>query len=808
MESLLQDIRFGLRQLAKSPGFTLAAVLTLALGIGANTAIFSVVNGVLLKPLPYKNPEQLVFVRESAPNFPRMSVSIPNYLDWRERQQSFTDLGAFRQDAFDLTGVDVPERITARMVSASLLPILGVRPALGRDFLPEEDTLGGPPVLMLTHGFWVRRFGKDPGIIGRSVTLSGTPFTVVGVLPEDFRFFTERDIYVPLARSAPRLFEQRGNHPGLYAIGRLKPGVSLAQAQADLKGIGLALQESFLKEMGKALPQAELLHETLVEELRPSLVALMAAVVFVLLIAAINVANLLLARGTVRQRELVIRSALGAGRGRLVRQLLVEASLLSLVGGGLGLLLALWGVDLLAAARPVSIPSTASFSLDGGVLGYTLALSLGVGLLLGIFPALRASQVSLVETLKDSGAGATRFRGRARDGLVVAEVALALMLLVGAGLLMRTFLQLKSLDLGFKSEGLLTLRMSSPESRFPSADSLRAFADQVLERMQSAPGVRAVTYSTGLPLSGFSESSFKVVGQPEVGLSETPLAAFFVTAPNYLEAMQIPLVEGRGFQSTDRMGSPLVVVVDEALARRFFPGRSALGERLSFNGDSIQAEIVGVVKHVAAYGPGDDEPAPVQLYLPFQQMPDEYVASSGRRLQLAVRGERDAVTLMPVVRQEFKALDPDHALSDVRPMEQLLAEELEERRFVLGLVALFAVLALVLASIGIYSVMSYTVAQRTREMGIRIALGAQGMDVMRLVVGHGLRLAAIGVLVGALGSVALTRLLGSMLAGVSSTDPMTFVATALVLSGVATLASWVPAQRAVRVDPARILRAD
>jgi predicted permease len=808
MESLLQDIRFGLRQLAKNPGFTLAAVITLALGIGANTAIFSVVNGVLLRPLPYKDPEQLVFIHESAPNFPEMSVSIPNYLDWRERQQSFTDMGAFRSDAFDLTGVDVPERLNARMVSASLLPLLGIQPALGRHFLPEEDTLGGPPVLMLTHALWVRRFGKDPNILGRSLTLNGTPFTVVGVLPEGFRFYAERDIFVPLARSAPKLFEQRGNHPGLYAIGRLKPGMTLAQAQADLTAIGLALQESYLQQMGKALPKAQLLHETLVEDLRPSLVALMAAVFFVLLIAAINVANLLLARGTVRQRELVIRAALGAGRGRLVRQMLVESSLLSLVGGGLGLLLALWGVDVLAAVRPESIPSTASFSLDAGVLGYTLALALGVGLLLGIFPALRASQVSLVETLKDSGAGATRFRGRARDGLVVAEVALALMLLVGAGLLMRTFVQLKSLDLGFKSEGLLTLRMSAPQSRFPGADALRAFPSQVLERLQSAPGVSSATYSTGLPLSGFSETSFKIAGQPEVGLSELPLAAFFVTAPNYFEAMQIPLLEGRGFQPTDGKGSPLVAVVDEALARRFFPGRSALGERLSLNGDAIQAEIVGVAKHVTAYGPGDEEPAPVQFYLPFQQAPDEFVLAAGRRLQVAVRGERDAVALVPLVRQEFKTLDPDQALADLKPMEQLVAEELEERQFVLGLVALFAALALVLASIGIYGVMSYTVAQRTREMGIRIALGAQGGDVLRLVVGHGLRLAAIGVGVGALGSMALTQLLGSLLAGVSATDPVTFAATALVLAGVATVASWVPAQRAVRVDPARILRAD
>ncbi|HEX8820088.1 MAG TPA: ABC transporter permease [Archangium sp.] len=809
MDTLLQDARFALRLLRKNLGFTLAAVLTLALGIGANTAIFSVVNGVLLRPLPYQEPERLVFIREGSPAFPRMSVSLPDFVDWRERQRTFTDLAGYRSNvAYDLTGVDVPERLTARLASASLLPLLGVQPALGRNFLPEEDTRGGPPVAMLSHGFWVRRFGQDPNILGRTLTLSGVPHTVVGVLPADFRFAAERDLWVPLSRSDARLFEQRGNHPGLFALGRLKPGVTLEQARADLEGIGRALLEAQPDVDSKVMPQAQLLHENLVEELRPSLLALMAAVGFVLLIAAINVVNLLLARGTARQRELVIRASLGAGRGRLIRQMLVESALLSLVGGGLGLVLALWGVDLLAASRPESIPTATSFSVDGQVLGFTLVLSLGVGVLLGLLPALRASQVSLVETLKDTGAGAARFRGRARDTLVVAEVALALMLLVGAGLLARTFVRISQLDMGFRPEGVLTLRMSLPESRFPGADSLRNFPEQVLERLQTMPGVRAATYSSGMPLAGFSETSFQVVGQPPLPLGEAPLAAYFITASNYFETLGTPILEGRGFLSTDRKGSAKVVVVDEGLARRFFSGRGAVGERISFGGPDNVLEIVGVAKHVTAYGPGENEPAPFQIYIPFQQVPDGNMAFAGRSLFLAIRGDGDANALVPGVRQEFKSLDPDQALAGLAPMDSLVEGALEERRFVLGLVGLFAVLALVLSSIGIYSVMSYTVALRTREMGIRIALGARGVDVVRLVVGYGVRLAAIGVLVGAVAAGVLTRLLGSLLHGVEATDPLTFGATAVVLAGVAVFASWVPARRALRVDPAQTLRAD
>ena len=809
MDTFLQDARFALRLLRKSPAFTLAAVLTLALGIGANTAIFSVVNGVLLRPLPYQEPERLVLLHEGLPTFPFMSVSVPDFVDWRERQRSFTDLAGYRNTEFDLTGVELPESVTARMASASLLPLLGVQPALGRNFLPEEDTRGGPPVVMLSHGFWMRRFAQDPSILGRTLTLSGVPHTVVGVLPAGFRFSTERDLWMPLSRSDTRVLDARDDHPGLLVVGRLEPGVTLQQARADLESIGRALQEAHPKTNANILPRAELLHEFLVRGLRPSLLALMAAVGFVLLIAAINVVNLLLARSTARQRELVIRASLGAARGRLIRQLLVESAMLSLMGGALGLMLALWGVDLLAASRPASIPTATSFSVDRWVLGFTLVLSLGVGVLLGLLPALRASQVSLVETLKDTGSGASRFRGRARDALVVAEVALALMLLVGAGLLMRTFVELNRLDMGFQAEGLLTLRMSAPENRFPGADSLRAFPEQVRERLGALPGVRAATYAHGLPLVDWSEATFQVEGQPPPVRGEEPQMAYFLTASNYFETLGMPVLEGRGFQSTDRQGSVPVVVVDEALAKRFFPGRSAVGERLRLSpmGDKL-FEIVGVVKHAAIHGPGERESAPFQLYVPFQQLSDDFTRIAGRGLYLAVRGEGDVNALVPSVRQEFKSIDPDQALAGLATMDSVVEGALEQRRFILGLVGLFAALALVLASIGIYSVMSYTVALRTREMGIRMALGARNVDVVRMVVGYGARLAGIGVLIGALMAVLLTRLLGGLVQGVGTTDPLTFVGTAVVLGGVAVLASWLPARRAVKVDPAQTLRAE
>jgi putative ABC transport system permease protein len=814
MDTFLQNLRYGLRMLRKSPGFTLAAVLTLALGIGANTAIFSVVNGVLLKPLPFQDPGNLLILWEGTPQMPEASLSFPNFRDYASKNSTLASVAGFREETRDLTGVDSPERLKVRMAGANLLPTLGINPALGRNFLPEEDRVGGAPVVMLEHGFWQRRFGGERGIIGRTLTLNGTPHTVVGVLPESFRFFGQQDVWLPL-EAYPMCGEARGCHPGLLAIARLKPGMSLNQARADLETVGRSLQKAYPREYSNYLPKMNGLQAEMVKDVKGSLFLLLAAVAGVLLIAAINVANLLLARGATRSRELAIRAALGAGRRALVLQMMVESALVGLLGGVFGLLLAMWGVDVLASSRPDAIPDAASFSVDGSVLAFTLAVSLGVGLVLGILPALRGSQVQLAGAMKGSdaqmaaSAGGGRGHLRARDVLVVGEVSLALVLLVAAGLLLRTFVQLQRLDLGFRDEGLLTLGVSAPESRYP-LPALRAFPERVRERLASAPGVKSVAVAAGMPLLGSSQYSFTVVGRPEpANLGEQPLGVNYPVGDGYFETLGIALVQGRYLQPTDRRGSPRVVVLSEHTAKTLFPDGNVLGQRIKYDGE--ESEIVGVVRHVTHDGVGAKEGAPFQFYSPLSQASDEMLPYL-RELFVAVRSNGDseaaALGLVPTVRRELTAMDPDQAIADVRPMEQVVSETLGERRFMLGLIGLFGLLALVLAAIGIYSVMSYAVVQRTREMGIRMALGATGGDVLRLVVGHGFRLAVVGVLLGVFAAWALTRLLAGMLAGVSATDPVTFALVARGRGALAVLASYLPARRAVKVDPVVSLKAE
>jgi putative ABC transport system permease protein len=606
--------------------------------------------------------------------------------------------------------------------------------------------------------------------------------------------------------------DSRGCHPGLLAIVRLKPGVSLAQARADLETVGHALQKEYPQAYSNYLPKLNVLQAEMVKDVKGSLFMLLAAVAGVLLIATINVANLLLARGAARSRELAIRAALGASKATLVMQMMVESALVGLLGGGFGLLLAMWGVDVLGSSRPEAIPDAASFSVDGRVLLFTLAVSLGVGLVLGILPALRGSQVALAGAMKGSDAqleAPSHGKLRARDVLVVGEVSLALVLLVAAGLLLRTFVQLQRLDLGFRPEGLLTLGVSAPESRYPE-QALRAFPNQVRERLAAAPGVKSVAVAAGMPLLGASQYSFTVVGRPEPAtLGEQPMGVNYPVGDGYFEAMGIALVQGRYLQPTDRVGAPRVVVVSEHTAKTLFPDGNVLGQRIKYDGDT--AEIVGVVRHVTNDGVGAKENAPFQFYSALAQLPDVMLPYT-RELFVAVRSNGDspeaALALVPTVRRELTSMDPDQAIADVKPMEQVVSESLGERRFMLGLIGLFAALALVLAGIGIYSVMSYAVVQRTREMGIRMALGARTHDVLRLVVGHGFRLALAGVLFGVFAAWALTRLLSGMLSGVSATDPATFALVALVLGAVALLASYLPARKAVRVDPVVSLKAE
>ena len=815
LESLMQDVRYGLRLLRKAPAFTLAAVVMLGLGIGSNTAIFSVVDGVLLRPLPFKAPQDVVFLWEGNAAFPEMSIAFPDYVDWEQRSQSFSELGAFRRQAFDLTGKgELPERINARLATHGLLPLLGVQPVLGRTFTQEEDAAGAP-VVVLEHGFWLRRFGGRPDALGQTLTLDGTPHEVIGVLPQGLRFYSEADLWAPIRRTPGKALENRGNHPGIYALGRLKPGVTEAQARAELEAIGHALNEE-TKNPGKVLPRVQAWQESLVEEVQTSLWVLLAAVSLVLLIAAINVANLMLARGTVRARELAVRAALGASRAALVRQLLVESVLVALAGGLLGVLLATWGVQLLAASRPDSIPSAARFGIDLRVLAYALGISVTSGLALGVLQALRASQTNLATAMTAAAATPTlgstggRRGPKARDVLVVAEVALALLLTVSAGLLMRSFVRLQGLELGFAPENLLTFRFSVPQARYPDLAQMKRLPEQLAERLRQLPGVESVSFSTALPLAGAPETSFTIDGKPPPPPGENWHTVLYVVNPDYFATMQTPVVQGRALGAQDVEGAPRVAVIDEAFARIHFPGEDPLGKRIDMGPPDKPAlvEVVGVARHVQHYGVGGKEPAPVQLYLPIAQVPEPFVANLYRALGMEVRTRGDPLQLVPAARAAVSDVDPDQALSDVKPMEQRVSEALGERRFTLWLVGLFALTALVLSALGIYSVMSYAVAQRTREMGIRMALGARGADVLGLVVGHGFRLALVGVAVGAASAVALTRLMQGLLEGVSSTDPVTFSLTAAGLVAVAVGACWLPARRAVRVDPAVSLRAE
>jgi predicted permease len=811
MRALGRDLRFALRVLWKSPAYAAVSVLTLALAIGVNTAIFSVVNGVLLRDLPYREPDRLVTIWEKAPQFPEMSISYLDFLDWVKGQRSFEALGALRGESYNLTGAGRPERLQVRMVSASFFPLLGVTPQLGRAFLPEEDRGQGTPVALLTHAFWQRHFAGDPGVVGRTFTLDGRPFTVVGVLPRSLRpvsrwgSFPLGDVYVPLALIPERL-RLRGNHPGIFGVGRLAPGVTFEQARTDLEGIGRALGAQYDSNRS-VLPALAPMHLDMVERVKPTLLVLMAAVVFVLLIAVANVANLMLARGTTRRKEMAVRAALGAGRWQIARQLLIESTITAVVGGAAGVLLALWGVDVLSSARPDSLPLVADIRIDRSVLAFSLVVSVGTGILFGMAPALQAARASLHDALKD-GNRTTAGRGhrRLRGSLVVTEVALALVLLVGAGLLLRTVVSLQSVDLGFRPDGLLTAGLSLPPGKYDDVARLRAFLGRVSDNVRAIPGVKAASVSAGLPLAGASETSFWIEGRPRPAASEIPFAVYYPVSVGYREAMGITLVAGRWFTEADGPTVARVGIIDDVLARRFFP-QGALGKRLTNVNGENPIEIVGVVKHVVHYGVGEREAAPYQLHFPYLQIPEQVFARTLSNVAVVVRAEELAPdALRAGLTSAVANADPDQPIYDVRTMGSYVHESLAGRRFTLFLLGLFAALALVLAATGLYAVMAYTVSQRTPEIGVRMALGAQSGDVQRMMVGQGIRLAGIGLLLGLALGLAVTRAMRGMIVGVAPTDPLTFGAVAGLLAMVALLASWLPARRATRIDPMIALR--
>ncbi len=808
LSDLWQDLRYGLRMLAKNPGFAAVAVIALALGIGANSAIFSVVNTVLLRPLPYKNPERLVMVWEenSKQGFPRDTPSPANFIDWRDQNHVFESMAAIVEASFNLTGAGDPERIDGHGVSAGLFSLLGVEPQLGRAFRSEEDKPGGSHVVIISYGLWQRRFGSDPGIIGNPINLNGKSFIVVGVMPRTFQFPTRKDqLWVPLAFDAKEA-GQRGSHY-LEVIARIKPGVTLQQAQAEMTTIATRLQQQYPETNTSIGAVVTPLHEQVVGDIKPALLVLLGAVAFVLLIACANVANLLLARAAVRQKEIALRLALGAGRARLIRQFLTESVLLAALGGGIGLLLAVVGLSVLKRFIPPNISQAQAITIDAKVLIFTVLVSILTGLIFGLAPATQAANFNLNDTLKESGRdSAAGSRGnRIRGLLVISEVAVSFILLIGAGLLINSFLHLRNVDPGFRAERALTMKIVLPEPRYADKEQRGVFYRELIRRVETLPGVSSAAVATNLPLTESGNSvGVSIEGHADPAPDRVPIVITRIISPRYFETMGIPLLKGRAFTEEDKSESesPSVIVVSETTARSFWPGEDALGKHIKVgspsNNDNKWLTVIGVVKDVRQFELVV-EPKP-QMYLPFTQ------ANFCEPRALVVKTNLEPLSLAATVRKTVWEIDKDQPVSDIASMEHIVSESVARQRFSMLLLGIFAGLALVLAAVGIYGVMSYSVAQRTHEIGIRMALGAQKKDVLKLTIGQGLKLVLIGVAIGLGAAFILTRVIASLLFGVSATDPITFVAISLVLIGVAMLASLIPALRAMKVDPMFALR--
>lgn len=802
-----QDLRYGVRTLVKSPAFAVVAVLSLALDIGANTAIFSVVNSILLRPLPYPESERLMAIWHTPPqaSFPgmnRFSVSPGNYLDWKEQSRAFERMAIYQYAGLSLSGGGDPTPVTGAAVSSDFFSVLRAQVEKGRTFSPDEEQPGREQVVVLGHGLWQRAFGANPNLIGQTVTLNSRSFTVVGIMPAGFEFPAEAELWVPLAWDAAER-ETRAIHDYLV-VARLKQDASLAQAQAEMSTISDRLEQQY-PEANKGWGAVVIpLQEDLVGDVRPALLVLFSAVGFVLLIACANVANLMLARGANRRREIALRIALGATRGRIVRQLLCESVLLAVMGGLLGLLLAGWGGQLLVRLSSGSLPGAVEVGVDAWALGFTLLVSLCAGVLAGVAPALQFSKSDLSETLKQGTGrgGGGSVKQRTRKALVVCEVALSLILLVGAGLMIRSFWMLQNVDPGFDASNTLTMSVLLPSTRYSEPQQMLAFHDRVLEQISALPGVVSVGSTTTVPLTGGgSRQPFTIEGRPAPPVSEQPLAQTRYVSPDYFSAMGVPLRQGRPFDERDRDGAPQVVVISEAMARRFFPGQNPVGQRLtaSFHLQQGPREIVGVVGDVKSNGLDDD--AAATMYLPFRQAPRPWI-------NFVARTSSDPRGFVQPVSKAVYAVDKEQALTSVRTMEQVLDESLSGRRFNMTLLMTFAALALTLAAVGVYGVMNYSVMLRRRELGIRIALGARALDVLRLVLGQGLALTLIGVGVGMAGAYALTRLMASLLYGVAATDFLTFFSVSAVIILVGLLASFLPARRATKVDPMIALRSE
>ncbi len=810
METLLKDLRYGLRSLLKQPGFTVIAVITLALGIGANTAMFSVINAVLLRPLPYQDPSRLVTIWEESPErgLYQLPISYANYRDWIDQNRVFEQISAYTFTNLNLTGAGEPARLSTVRTSASLFSLIGATPQLGRTFLTEEDKEGGNRVVILGHGLWQSRFGSDASIVGKSLTLNNQSYTVVGVMSPNFQFpvgfgYLGRvlndptDLYVPIAATGTEA--SRGNY-SFFALGRLKPGVTIDQARAEMTTIERRLEQQYPDSntgIGISLIPTQ---EQTVKEIRPALLVLLVAVAFMLLIACANIANLLLARAASRQKEIAIRTALGASRLRVLRLLLAESLMLSLAGGLLGLLLAFWGTDALMALTPDNIPRLNEVGVDARVFGFTLAVSLVTGIFFGLIPAIHASKPDLNEALKEGSRGAMGSSAgkRTRSILVAVEVALSLVLLIGAGLMIKSFARLQQVNLGFNPDKVLAVTLTLSQSRYPEAREQAAFFQETLDRLQSLPGVQSAGATTALPLTlELSGSDFRIEGHPEPEAGKEMLIHTRSVSPGYFGTLGISLLKGRDFSDRDNSDAPKTAIINNELARTYFSNEDPLGKRVTFDDGQSWISIVGVIGDVKQLGL--DESAKPEVYFPYLQV-------SEPSMSLVVRTGSDPLTLAAAVKNQIQTIDKDLPIDEAKTMEQLLAESVSGRRFNMLLLSVFALVALVLAVVGIYGVMSYTVTQRTHEIGIRVAIGAQPRDVFRMVIGQGMMLAMIGVAFGLVGAFGLTRLMTSMLFGVEPTDPATFIGIAVLLIGVALAACYIPGRRATKVDPLVALR--
>ena len=815
METLFQDLRYGWRMLVKSPGFTAVAVATLALGIGANTALFSVINGVLLSPLPFPQPDRLVTLHENKPNFEGGSVSYPNFRDWRRENHTFSSLALARTYAFSLTGTGEAEQVSGEFISSDFFSVLAMKPVMGRTFAEDEERVGAGPVALISAGLWQRKFSSAPDILGKNITLDGRDYTIVGVIPAGFHLsipgFVDSQIYAPIGQWGNPILLERGAGLGFHGIGRLKPGVTIEQARADMEGITRNLAEAFPDADKGITARLTPLKEQMIGDVRPLLLVLLAAVGFVLLIACVNVANLLLARASKRKREFAVRAALGASRGRVVRQLLTESTLLALAGGGLGLLLAAWGTRAAIAVLPAALPRAEQVGLDARVLLFTAGLSLLAGVLFGLTPALKTSQPDLQETLKQGGRGGGGARHRMQSVFVVSEMSLALVLLIGAGLTIRSLAKLWSVDPGFNSHNVLTFGLSLPPSMaHAKADAIRAAFREFDDKLAAVAGIEAVSQTWGaVPLSGDDEQLFWLEGQPKpANKNDMNWAIDYIVEPGYLKAMGIPLLRGRFFTAQDNQHAPLVVVVDEVFARKYFPGQDPIGRRIHIDRFDRLAEIVGLVGHVKQWGLDTDDQQSLRsgLYIPCMQMPDEFVAMSPTASTVVVRSEGNSAGLLDSIRQMNTQISSQQIIFGAQTMDSMISDSMASRRFSMILLVAFAVLALLLASMGIYGVVAYIAGQRTNEIGIRLALGAHRRDILLLILGRGGKLAGLGVAIGLAAALGLTRLMASLLYGVGPTDPATFGGVAVLLTVVGLAACYIPARRAAKVDPMVALR--